>query len=117
MAKPTTEQLLSSAFQHHRAGRLREAETACRQILSRQPDQSDALYLLGLVLHQSGDNTAARTLLEQAIVIKPDPDYFGTLGLVLAAMGLTGEAIGAYQKAIELQPNRFDVWANLGNAL
>lgn len=117
MGTSTTHQLLSLALEHHQCGRLREAESVCRQILSGEADQPDAFHLLGLIAHQRGNNKAARDLIERAIAIEPLADYYCTLGLVFAAEGGHDEAIAAYNQALEKRPDRFDAWANLGNAL
>ncbi len=39
---------------HHRSGRLDEAERGYRSCLAIQPDDSDALHLLGVALCQKG---------------------------------------------------------------
>jgi hypothetical protein len=50
----TIEQAVEMAVQHHRAGRVREAEALYRQVLGAQPGHADALHLLGVLAHQTG---------------------------------------------------------------
>ncbi len=51
---PTIPEALAVAIEHHRAGRLREAETIYRQILAADPNHLDAWHLLGLIACQVG---------------------------------------------------------------
>ena len=46
--------MLGKALQHHRAGRLTEAEQIYRQILTIDTQQADSLHLLGMVAYQAG---------------------------------------------------------------
>jgi len=50
----TLSESLAIALQHHQAGRLPEAEEIYRQVLQQQPNQVDALQLLGVIVYQSG---------------------------------------------------------------
>ncbi len=58
---------LDRALDHHQAGRLEEAETLYREVLAREPEHPDALHLLGVIAHQSGEQEKAVTLIGQAI--------------------------------------------------
>src|SRR5438045_2350285 len=59
LPKVSVHQLMSAAVQHHQAGRLANAEAIYRQVLGRSPQNPDALHLLGLLLHQSGNHLDA----------------------------------------------------------
>ena len=50
----TIDQAMQIALEHHRAGRLAEAEAIYRQVLARCPDHADALHLLGVLAGQTG---------------------------------------------------------------
>ena len=79
---------LQTALAHHRAGRLGPAEQIYRQILQRQPDQPDALHLLGVLAHQHGRNGPAIELISKAIEQRPDEaNFHGNLGNALKALG------------------------------
>ena len=45
---------LPEAIEHHRNGRLTEAEELYRSILSGAADDADATHFLGVLMHQSG---------------------------------------------------------------
>ena len=51
--------LLQTAIALHTAGRLTEAEQAYRRILLVDPENADALHLLGVVAHQNGAHQEA----------------------------------------------------------
>ena len=68
----TLAQQLQSGLSRHQAGRLAEAEEIYRQVLAQQPNQADALHLLGVLAKQTGRLDAAVDLIRQAIALKPD---------------------------------------------
>jgi tetratricopeptide (TPR) repeat protein len=110
--------LLGAGLEHQRAGRLAEAEACYRQVLAVQPDQADALHLLGVIAHQVGRHDLAVELIGQAI--KRDgqnPVYFSNLGVALRDQGKLDEAMTAYRQAIRLRPDYAEAYSNLGYAL
>jgi len=109
---------LQAATAHHREGRLAEAEVLYQQILQVDPNNSDALHMLGLIAAQLGSTDAAITLFKKAIVVKSsDATYHCNLGLALAAKGVFEEAVASYRKAISLKSNYAAYHNNLGIAL
>ena len=73
MAEMTIPQALELAVGHHRCGRLAEAEALYRQVLSQQPNHSEALRLLGLLARRAGRPEVAVELISRAIAIDPRP--------------------------------------------
>ena len=63
--------LLATAVQHHQDGRVKEAEALYRQVLAAEPDNPEALHLLGVLSLQRGDAQAAADLIRRAIGIDP----------------------------------------------
>ena len=109
---------LTLAISHHSAGRLDQAEEIYRIVLKAEPDNSDALDMLGALLSQRGRHNEGLDLIERALRLKPDaPDYHANRGLVLFNLGYDDLAIEAYNKAIALRPNSPTALYNLGNAL
>ena len=51
--------LYQAAYQHFLAGRLPEAEDACRQALLADPRHADSLHLLGVIAGQAGHPQAS----------------------------------------------------------
>jgi len=114
----TIQQAFDLAFQHHQAGRLREAEQLYRQILAQHPAHIDALYLLGVLAHQVGRHDAAVDLIQRVIAIRPNwPEACFHLGDALNHLGRADQAIAAYRQTIALKPDCAEAHYNLGNVL
>ena len=63
----STRELFTTALQHHRAGRLVEAEALYRQILATETEHPDSLHMLGVIAQQSGQPHLAIELIRRAI--------------------------------------------------
>jgi len=107
-----------AAIDHFEAGRLDEAEAACRGILASDAAQPDALFLLGLIAHRRGRDDEAVQRINAAIKRnRRNPLFHNALGLAQAARGRGAEAIAAFRDALALAPRYADAHVNLGNAL
>jgi ADP-heptose:LPS heptosyltransferase len=110
--------LIQEALQHHRAGRLAEAEAGYRQALSLAPSNADCLHLLGMVAFQSGRNEEAAELIGSAIALHPAAaSYHANLANVLQACGRLEEAEASCRRALALRPQLPEVHLNLGHIL
>lgn len=100
-----TEADLRAAVQHHRSGRLGEAEALYRRVLKRQPGQPVALHLLGVIARQSGHLDAAIDLIGRAVAAQPGyAEAHVNLGAALRQKGRLEEAAAAYERALALRP-------------
>src|SRR5580658_4208836 len=109
---------LDQALQHHRAGRFGEAEKIYRLVLEREPENPDALHLLGFAYLQAGSPSAAIEWISRAIAICPDVEaYHANLGAAMMSACRFDEAIDAHRRAIELNPDYVQAWHNLADAL
>src|SRR5262249_23652491 len=109
---------LPEAIAHHRRGELEPAERIYRAILTRQPDDPEALHLLGVLVLQRGQPRQAIELIERAIAGNPAAAVFhGNLGEAYRACGELPRAAASYQTALRLQPEAADVAVNLGTLL
>lgn len=107
MSTLTVHDALALAVQHHQNGRLVEAGGIYRQVLQVQPDNPDALHLLGLVERAQGRGDVGQSLIRQAIGFRPDfPDAFLNLGNGCRDLGQLEEAADAYDRARELRTRR-----------
>lgn len=114
----TPEQTLQAALGHHRAGRLAEAETGYRTLLSRQPAHADASHLLGLIAIETGREAEAVVLIEKAVALQPgEPMYHANLGVAYRRLGRGDEAIASLRRAIALSPHFANAHGGLGHAL
>ncbi len=109
---------LDQALEHHKAGRLQEAEALYRELLAREPEHPDALHWLGVVAFQGGQHERAVELIGRALAFKQDyAEAHNNLGLALRAAGRLAEAVAAYRRALILAPDDAEVYNNLGIAL
>ena len=108
---------MQTAIQHHRAGRLAEAERIYRQVLGAQPDHPDALHLLGVVATRCGHLDGAAELIRKAIAIKPTAQYYNDLGMVWVSRGSMEEAAAAFEESVRLNPWDASALNSLGIAL
>jgi len=114
----TMEDPLARAIRLHRAGDFAKAESIYREILTRLPNQPDALRLLGVLSAQLGRLDAAVEFIQRAISIKPDcPDAHYNLAEVLTISGQSDQAIAALRETIRIQPDYAMAYYRLGSAL
>jgi predicted O-linked N-acetylglucosamine transferase (SPINDLY family) len=112
----TLSEALTLASAQQRAGRFDLAAEICRRVLAVEPDQPEALHLLGQVVYQQGQRAAAVDYFRRAIAARPTRAvYHNSLGNALKGLGLRGEAIACYERALQLSPRLADVHYNLGN--
>jgi tetratricopeptide (TPR) repeat protein/SAM-dependent methyltransferase len=106
---------LHAALPHHRAGRLSEAEALYRSVLEIEPDNVDALQLLGVLAHQSGRHALAIEQIERAIALarSPNASFHNNLGEALRAEGRLDDAVSHYERALVIQPDHPDALGNL----
>ncbi len=109
---------LAAALEHHRGGRLDKAKRLYERVLRQQPDNADALHLLGLTAHQAGRHERAIELIGKATRISPENGhFFNNLGEAYRSAGRRDEAIRCYQQALKLDASDAMALNNLGNAL
>lgn len=100
------------------AGRLAEAEACFQQVLAAEPDNPDALHLLGVVAHQTARHDAAVALIRQAISRNArNPLYFFNLALALKCLGRLDDALAAYDRAAALGPRHAEMHHDRGIVL
>jgi predicted TPR repeat methyltransferase len=112
------EQAIREGAGHHKAGRLHDAERCYREVLRENPDQPDAMYLLGLLAHQAQRKDAALGYLARAAALRPNvAAWQHHLAEAWLATGELDQAIAAYRKAIAIEPSRAEVRVSLAVAL
>ena len=113
-----TQTALSAALVHHQAGRLTEAEAGYRELLGADPEQPDALHLLGVLAHQVGRHEDAVMLIGRAIALSPAfADFHANLANVLWTLGRAAAAEASCRRALALDDASPLAHNNLGNAL
>jgi len=109
---------LQLAIRAHQLGDLSQAEAICRDILSSDPQNADALHLAGLISYQCRDYMEAVDKIAKAIELKADnASYYSNRGNALRELKRLDEALLSYDEAIRLQPNYAEALNNRGNVL
>ncbi|NLS93757.1 MAG: tetratricopeptide repeat protein [Planctomycetaceae bacterium] len=92
-------------------------EIYCR-LLESNPQDVNALHLLGMAYHEEGRHEQALGLLQRAIAVKPDAAaLYNSFGVIQLALGHYAEARTALERAIALDPAPHEPYSNLGTAL
>jgi predicted O-linked N-acetylglucosamine transferase (SPINDLY family) len=115
---PNATQLVQQGLSLHQQGQVLEAEPFYRQALALEPEQSDALHLLGVVLSQKGNQGEAEALVRRALGVQPHHTaYHNSLGRILLLQGRMEEGIAALEEALRLAPQNPEAHFNVGEAL
>jgi tetratricopeptide (TPR) repeat protein len=117
MSTPWQEDL-DTAIASHQEGRLDHAAAGYRRVLAQDPDNADALHLLGVVALQRGQPKEAVERISRAIGLSPSVAAFhANLAEAYRALGEHDRAIGCCRTALRLQPNYPEAANSLGLAL
>lgn len=109
---------IQSAVAQHQRGNLPEAQRDYERVLTLQPDNVDALHLLGVVAAQQGRGAEAVDYINRAIALSPsEASFYSSLGNALRLEGDTEAALAAYRQALALRPNDLDALNNLATLL
>lgn len=98
--------VFARASQHWGAGQLQEAVSLYRGLLAQDPSNFDALYLLGVVMLQGGQEAEAREWLKKAEQAAPLVTECGHAGALLQQQGRyspLSSAVSRYQEYKKLQ--------------
>jgi tetratricopeptide (TPR) repeat protein len=96
---------LAHAAEHQKAGRLEQAEQLYKEVLRDNPNNVDALRMLGIIAYGSSNIDEAERLFRRAV--KLAPDYVNAiidLGNTLKEQNRYEEAIECFRQAIKLEP-------------
>lgn len=98
---------LHRAQKCHEAGALEEAASICEEVLKTDPNNADALYLLGSIYWGQRDPDTALDCFMRLLPIRPDYDTHFYLGLVYMAKGELAESAESFKEALLLKPDDF----------
>lgn len=107
--------MLEEILELHRQGRLDDAESRYRELLTFNPDDPETLHLLAILRRQRNDLREAVQLVRRAIELNPErANYYVTLG-GLELHGRQFDAARAdFETAVRLNPNLSAAYAALG---
>ena len=100
-------EMFNRAIAHHQAGNVAAAEQLYRQILQQQPQNVDALSMMGVICCQRGNLEQGIAIYRQALTIRPEHRQTReNLNLALWKQGkrLMDEAIAHFNLVINFEP-------------
>lgn len=118
MDKTALSDMLEDAIGLHQAGRRVAAEGLYRRILDINPDEPDALNLLGLILQDRGELIPSIDLITRALSIDPDfPEALVNLARAQRAAGQPGLAAVNARRAMVLDRDLTEACIILGHCM
>jgi tetratricopeptide (TPR) repeat protein len=113
----TTDSLLYEAKAFIHLQNFPHAEQALRSYIRVHRDSSDALYLLGFVLHRQNQPAESLEAYTRAAAITPPTgDDLKVVGLNYVLLDDYTDAIKWLKKSVELEPKNKEAWYYLGRA-
>ncbi|OIR13375.1 TPR repeat-containing protein YrrB [mine drainage metagenome] len=110
--------LWQQALAFSQAGRMAEAEEACRRLLAVQPGHVLARRMAGALAQSARRHAQAAEDFRIALAAQPDDaDLLFQAALSLRALSRHAEAVDLLQKSIRLRPSHAESRHQLGNAL
>jgi tetratricopeptide (TPR) repeat protein len=109
---------LTTALQLHQARRYADAARCYHEILTREPENAEALHLFGVMHHQCGHCGRAVELIGRAAALRPETAAFhANLAEAYRGLGDHDRAIESCRTALRLKPRYPEAANNLGLAL
>jgi tetratricopeptide (TPR) repeat protein len=100
------------------SGEWAGAERLCRQVLSVEADQFEALTMLGMIAGQTRRSSEAAELLRRAAAARPgDASVANNHGNALTDLRRFDDALASYDRALGIDPQYAEAHCNRGNAL
>ena len=109
-------QILGLAYENHRKGNLKLAESLYKKILKLDPENFEANFLLGTLSIQTKNYNDSIYFLNKCLEVNSNhANSNQNLGFVWLEMGDYKKSMHFFNKAIEIEPNHVDANFNLGN--
>jgi len=109
--------MLRAGVDCHQSGDFEQAEKIYQQILTIEPENSQAILFMGVLAYNVDKLDIARIYMEKAMELSPgNPACYVNLGNVCQSENKYKQAIGLYEKCIELDKNHIQAFSNLGVA-
>ena len=108
---------LAAGQEHHRAGRLKEAERAYRDVLRRDRENPAALQMLGIIAAQTGRFTTAIDYFSRALVRGPNNgELHYNLAEAYRRVNDSERAYESFERAIALGVNFIEAYESCAAA-
>ena len=116
-ANATPAAAYEAGLRQMRAGQYLDAQLCCQQALALDPGHADALHLMGLLCLNGGQYDHAVEWIARALKQDPKPEYLYSLGTALRSLRRYDDALKAFDKAVQLKPDKAELWVAMGRAL
>jgi predicted O-linked N-acetylglucosamine transferase (SPINDLY family) len=121
MIQPSNQAIVSwlrQAISLYSNGEMGKAATLCNMILTKQPNNFDALYLIGIIYLEQGKTKSAIDYISSAAGINGNhARLLVALGDAFAEMEQYEDAVASYERAIKNNPDLAEAFNNCGTAL
>jgi tetratricopeptide (TPR) repeat protein len=109
-------ELLRSAEKAFKAGKLKEAEEACRGVIKINPEYYPAYNILAIISAQRENGTQEAILyLKRSLEIsKEQPNTYNQIASLYNLSGKTEDAIKYYKEGVKHNPSNYQLNYNLG---
>lgn len=109
--------LIRDALAHLDRNETSAADTLLGRVLSIQPEEANALQLLGLIRQNLGRDEDAEALYRRSLAADPaQPHVHYNLGMLFYRQGRLDEAVAAFEEAVRRKPNYAEAYLLLGHA-
>jgi len=117
MAEFSADHELQIALEHFKAGRIADAERACRRVSADHPRYADSVLLLGVMAGRAGRLAEGISWLGKAVSLSPGrADVWLQLGMLQRKSGDFRLAIQSFQQAAALNPEDAQIQLALANS-
>ena len=108
---------LIAAVAMHQDGRYADAARRYHAVLSREPNQVEALHSFGVMHHECGHSARAIELIERAAALRPgEALFYANMGEIHRALGHHQHAVECCLTALRLRPDYPEAANNIGLA-
>ncbi len=112
------EELVSAALNHYQNNQTEQATEVCLTILKQQPDDENALYLMGTIAYDQEGFQKSIEYFQQAVQASPESwKSHYVLGCALSSLNYHAESILHLRKALLIEPGEASIHFELGFAL
>ena len=114
---PALERMINEAIEHHRNSRFQQAAEGYWKVMEANPGHTQATYLLGMVMHEIGENEKAIELISQALAFGyGGAEEYCNLGIIYNQLGRLEDVVECQKQSIARDPQYTAAYFNLGNA-
>lgn len=114
MNSVNSEVLVNNGIEFQNRGDFASAESQYRKVLAAEPNNVDALHLLGVLRNSQGKHREGLNLVNTAISINRAAIFLNSRGMIFIDMGMYEDAANDLRAALKLNPEYAEAWNNLG---